>query len=184
MLEFGEDCQSPNHTIRTLTLTSSVGSQFGSLLNLLSNLRRFETKFSESINKSLNLNVQHTLLEHLRLTLKDPLNDLEIMLQYTPNLKQLRVKGKITEDSALMHFEKLAKLFRSQTPNLRQFDCELYFHASTDQVDIIVIQQLHLLFKKIQCHLGEDINQCYTTDLTEYPHFSEYSCEYRSFFIN
>lgn len=182
MLELGEDYQSPNQTIRTLILDKWVGSQFGSLLNLLPNLRRFETKFSESINESLNLNVQYILLEHLRLTLKDPLNDLETMLQYTPNLKQLRVTGKITEDSALMHFEKLAKMFRSQTHNLRQFDCELYFHAWTDQVDIIVIQQLHPLFKKIQCHLGEDINQCYTTDLTEYPPFSEYSCEYRSFF--
>jgi len=182
-MECDIDYQSPNNTIRTLILNRWIGSQLGPLLHLLPNLRRFETKFLEPMNEPLNLNTHSTLLEQLRLTLEDPFDNLENILQYTPNLKQLRVTGKINEDFALMYFEKLAKLFRSKTPNLQQFDCELYFHAWTDQVDIIVIQQLHPLFKKIQCHLGNSINQCYTTDLTEYPSFSEYSCEYRSVFF-
>ncbi len=125
--------------------------------------------------------MHHTSLEYLRLVLEDPFDDLEKILQCTPNLKQLRVTGKITEDSALIYFEKLAKIFRSQAHNVRKFDCELYFHAWNAEVDVIVIQQLHSLFKKIECHQGNSINQCYATDLTEYPPFSDYSCEYKSF---
>jgi hypothetical protein len=88
-------------------------------------------------------------------TLNDSLNDLDEMLQYMPNLKRLRVKGKINKDSVLEYFEKLAKIIRSHTITLQCFDCELYFHSWYDQVDIIVIQQLDPLFKKIQCLWGK-----------------------------
>jgi hypothetical protein len=76
----------------------------------------------------------------------------------------------------------LIKIFRSYTPNLQKFNCELYFHAWDDEDDIIDIQQLHPLFKIIQCHSGSGVNRCYATDLPEYPPYSEYSCKYRRSF--
>jgi hypothetical protein len=174
------DHQSPNNTIRTLTLNKLVGSQLSLLLNLLPNLRRLETNLTELTIDPLHMNVHHTSLELLRLTVEDPLNDLQIILQYAPLLKKLRVTGKINEDTVSLYFKALAKILRSEAKNLQQFDCELYFHAWADQTNILVIQQLHPLFKKIQCHQGNNINQCYTTDLSEYPRYSEYSCEYNS----
>ncbi len=183
LLEAEEDYQSPNNTIRTLTLNKLVGSQLSLLLNLLPNLRRLETNLVELTTDPLHLNAHHTSLEKLRLTVEDPLNDVKIILPYTPLLKQLRVTGKITENMVLLYFKELAKILRSEAKNLRQFDCELYFHAWDDQANVRVIQQLHPLFKKIQCHLGSNINQCYTTDLSEYPPYSEYSREYNSSFF-
>jgi hypothetical protein len=177
--EFSDHRQLPNNTIRTVILNRWEGSQLGPLLDLLPNLRRFETNFLEPINELTNFNKPHMSLSYLRVTLKDPLNDLSQILPHTTNLKQLRVTGKINEDSVLEYFEKLAKILRSHIPCLQQFDCELYLHAWNDQVDTITIQQLHSLFRMIQCYLGRDINQCYTTDLTEYPYSSEYACEYR-----
>jgi hypothetical protein len=181
MLEFNALSPSPNNTIRTLILSRWEGSQLGLLLNLIPNLRRFEATFPEALSGSLDLNSSHIPLEYLRMTLKVPSNDLEKMLPYMSNLKQLRVTGMITEDSILEHFEKLAKIFRSHVPNLQHFDCELYFHAWDEQVDVIAVQQLHPLFKTIQCHFGSNINQCYATDLSEYPPYSEYARKYRTF---
>ena len=177
--EIDNNCQLPNNTIRALILSKWYGFQLGTLFNLLPNLHRFEANFDEPFNRSLNLNTPHTSLTVLRVTLSDPLNDLDGALQYTPHLKRLRVKGKINGDSVLEHFEKLSKIIHSHTHVLQYFDCELYFHSWNDQVDITVIQQLHPLFKKIQCLSGANINRCYTTDLTEYPLYSEYAREYR-----
>ncbi len=184
LLGADEDYQSSNNTIRTLILSKLIGSELSLLLNLLPNLRRLETNLIGLTIEQLHLNVYHTSLEKLRLTVTDPLNDLKTILPYTPLLKQLRITGKITENMVLLYFEALAKIFRSEVKNLRQFDCELYFHAWATQVDILVIQQLHPLFKKIQCHRGSNINRCYTTDLREYPRDSEYSCEYNSSFFS
>ncbi|CAF3865402.1 unnamed protein product [Rotaria sordida] len=178
--EIDDHCQLPNNTIRALILSQWYGYQLGPLFNLLPNLHRFETNFDEPFSRSLNLNMPHISLTDLRVTLNDLLNDLDEMLQYTPYLKRLRVKGKISKGSVLEHFEKLAKIIHSHTHILQRFDCELYFHSWNDQVDIIVIQQLHPLFKQIQCLLGKNINRCYATDLTEYPPDSEYAYVERS----
>ncbi len=177
LLEGDEDYLSSNNTIRTLTLNKLVGSQLSLLFNHLPNLRRLETNLILPINNSLHPIVHQNSLEKLRLTVKDPLNDVKIILPYTPSLKQLRITGKVGEDTVLSYFETLAKILRSEAKALQQFDCELYFHAWSIQVDVRVIQQLHPLFKKIKCHLGSNVNQCYTTDLNEYPVYSEYSRE-------
>ncbi|CAF3466402.1 unnamed protein product [Rotaria socialis] len=175
MLELNEHYTSPNSKIRTLILNRWDGSSLCSLLNLLPNLRRFETNFLESISKSLKFNMHYITLENLRITLNDPSNDLEKILSCMPNLKYLRVKGKIPDGSVLECFEKMAKTVGTYSSNLQKFDCELYFHAWIGQVDILVIQKLHPLFKMIECHFGKLINQCYATDLTEYPIFNEYA---------
>ncbi|CAF3629291.1 unnamed protein product [Rotaria sp. Silwood1] len=160
--------QSLNLTIRTLILNFLNQSGLVSLLNSLPNLRRLETTFPVSIRESENFNLSHISLEQLRIGLVDPSNDLEKILPYMPNLKQLRVTGNINEQSILEHFQKLTKIFCIYTPHLEKFDCELYYYGSSKQVDILIIQQLHSLFTRIHCHSGNDFEQCYTTDLTEF----------------
>jgi hypothetical protein len=169
----------PNNTIRVLVLSRWYGSQLAPLFNLLPNLHRFETNFDESINWSLKSDTSHLSLADLRVTLKDPLNDLDEMLLHMPNLKRLRVKGKINEDSVFEYFEKFIQILHFHVPILQRYDCELYYRSWNDQVDVIVIQQLNPLFNKIQCFLENIINRCYTTDLTEYPSISDYTCKYR-----
>ncbi|CAF3506383.1 unnamed protein product [Rotaria sp. Silwood1] len=181
MLNFNKRYQSQNCTIRTLMLSKWNASMMGSLLNFLPNLRRFETRFSESINKSLNFNMYHISLEHLHITLVDPSNDLEKILPHIPNLKQLCVIGKISEHSILKHFEKLSKVLQAHTPGLQKFDCELYCYATNDQVDTLIIQQLHSLFQLIKCHLGRFASQCYATNLTTHTTLEEFACKYREF---
>jgi len=166
--------------MRAIILSQWYGSQLGPLFKLLPNLHRFEANIEESVDCLSNIDQPHMALADVRVTLNDVLNDLNGMLQFMPNLRRLRVRGKINDDSVLEHFEKLAKIIRSHTPTLQRFDCELYFHSWYEQVDIIVIQQLAPFFKKIQCLLGKNRNQCYATDLTEYPPFSEYACKYKS----
>ena len=172
--------QSPNNTIRTLALDRLIRSDLGFLLNLLPNLRRLETSLIEPTTNTLYPIVQHTSLEKLCLTVENPLNDLKVILPCTPLLKQLRIIGKIGEKTVLSYFKALAIFFHSEAKNLQRFDCELYFHAWNIQASIVAIQQLHPLFKDIQCHRGSNINRCYTTDLTEYPRHSKYSCKYKS----
>lgn len=169
------DCQIQNTTIRSLILSRCSELQFNRILTLLPNLRRLETDIHTPRFDPLDLHLQHHSLEYLRITLGDLLSDLQIILPHVPNLKRLRIKGKITEDTVLKYFQPLAHLLRLVASNLQEFHCELYFHASIPQISIDAIQQLHPLFKNIQRHLGSNINQCYTTDLDEYPYFSEYS---------
>lgn len=169
----------PNNTIRTLFLSTWYGAQLGSLFNHLPNLHRFEANIDGSIDWLSKIDKSHMSLTDVRVTLNDPLNDLDKMLHYMPNLRRLRIRGKINGNSVFEYFEKLATIIRSHTITLQRFDCELYFHSWYNQDNIIVIQQLHPLFKKIQCLLGKGINQCYATDLIEYPFYSEYTCKYR-----
>ncbi|CAF1130442.1 unnamed protein product [Rotaria sordida] len=171
--------QSLNLTIRTLVLNFLNQSGLISLLNILPNLRRLETSFPVSIRESENFNLNHISLEQLRIGLVDPSNDLEKILPYIPNLKQLRVTGKINEQSILEHFQKLTKMFCMYTSNLEKFDCELYHYGCNKQIDIFIIQQLHPLFKMIQCHSGNNFEQCYTTDLMEFPISKLITCEFR-----
>ncbi|CAF2913365.1 unnamed protein product [Rotaria sp. Silwood2] len=106
-VEFHKHYQSPNNTIRTLILHISNISTLGPLLNLLPNLRRFETSLVQCANELLNFNTCHISLKHLRISLVNPSNDLEKILPHMPNLKQLRVTGIIRERLILEHFEKL-----------------------------------------------------------------------------
>jgi hypothetical protein len=183
MLAVEDHCGVPNNTVRILVLGVCQVPEIDWLLDLLPNLHRFEMIFQNPIDVSQTLSTPHMSITHLRVTLEDPSDDLNELLRYMPNMKVLNVTGKINDDStALKDFEKLAEIFRTYTPGLQRFDCELYFHAWNAQVDILVIQQLHPLFKMIQCHLGKSINQCYATNLTKYPFFSIYTCEYRSSF--
>jgi hypothetical protein len=175
-----EEYQLSNNTIRSLTLDKLCGWDFHFLFNRFPNLRRLETSVTNATINPLYPIVQHTSLEKLRLTVEDPLNDLNVILPYAPLLKQLRITGKIGEKTVLLYFEALAKVLRSETKDLQQFDCELYFHSWSIQASILVIQRLHPLFKEIQCHRGSNINRCYTTDLNEYPRNSKYSCKYKS----
>ena len=184
LLELDPDNQIVNGTIRTLILSQTSRSELKQILCLLPQLHRCETSivndlystFLQQTNPSSNFDIPfQTSLEHLCLTVHDPYEDLENILAYTSHLKQLRITGRILENSVFIYFEKLAKLFRCSARDLHTFDCELYFHAQNQQADIVVIQQLHPLFKTIHCHRGPNINQCYTTDLTEYPKYSEYS---------
>ena len=174
------DCQTQNTTIHSLILSRCSELQFNRVLTLLPNLRRLETNIHTPEFDPPDLHLEHHSLEYLRVTIDDLLSDLQIILSHVPNLKRLRIKGKIDEDTVLECFKPLAHLLRSVVSNLQEFHCELYFHAWNPQISIDVIQQLHPLFKKIQRHLGSGINQCYTTDLDEYPHFSEYSRQYRT----
>ncbi|CAF3732731.1 unnamed protein product [Rotaria sordida] len=175
MLDFNKLYQLPNLTIRTLLLGKWNASMLGPLLNFLPNLHRFETSFSESINESLHFNMYHTSIEHLRISLMDVFNDLEKILPYMPNLKQLRVTGKIPEHSISKNFENLSKILCVHTPDLQKFDCELYCHGCNEQADILIIQQFHSLFNLIQCHLGRFLSQCYTTDLTTHTTLKEFA---------
>ncbi|CAF1086372.1 unnamed protein product [Rotaria sordida] len=175
MLDFNKLYQLPNLTIRTLLLGKWNASMLGPLLNFLPNLHRFETSFSESINESLHFNMYHTSIEHLRISLMDVFNDLEKILPYMPNLKQLRVTGKIPEHSISKNFENLSKILCVHTPDLQKFDCELYCHGCNEQADILIIQQFHPLFNLIQCHLGRFLSQCYTTDLTTHTTLKEFA---------
>jgi hypothetical protein len=178
-----ELCQRTNTTVRVLVLNEWYGSKHGSLLDRLPNLHRFEANIKEPANSLSNMNKPHTSLANVRVTLNGALNDLNKMLGFMPNLKKLRIRGKINENSVLDYFEKLTTIIRFRTPALQRFDCELYFYPWNlyDQVHIIVIQQLDPRFEKIQCILGKYIDQCYcyATDLTEYPSSSEYACKYK-----
>lgn len=178
-IEIGDHCQLPNNKLHSLILNQWYGLQIGPLFDLLPNLHRFEASIGESVNWLANTNKPHASLADVRVTLDNLSSDLNGLLQFMPNLKRLRVRGKISEDSVLEYFKKLTKIIHSHTPALQRFDCELYFHSWDQQVDAVVIQQLTPIFKNIQCLLGKNGNECYSTDLTEYPQFCEYACKYK-----
>ncbi|CAF3506399.1 unnamed protein product [Rotaria sp. Silwood1] len=186
--EFHKQYRLPNNTIRTLIHHISNVSTLGPLLHLLPNLRRLETSFAQCVNQSLNFDTCHISLKHLRISLVNPSNDLEKILPYMPNLKQLRVTGIIREQSILEHFKRLNNIVRIHTPILEKFDCELYCDQMNDQVNILIIQQLHPFFNMIQHHkerflekncLGNHHKYCYATDLTKYSISKEYEYNQR-----
>ncbi|CAF2913346.1 unnamed protein product [Rotaria sp. Silwood2] len=174
--------QAPNPTIRTLILRKWSGSMLVPLLSFLPNLRQLKTSFSESIKEPVNFKMCHTSLKRLQISLLNPSDALGKILPYMPYLKQLRVTGMIREQSILEYFEKLSKFLHIHIPGLEKFDCELYCNGMNDHTDILTIQQLHLLFKLIQRHLGDYPYQCYATDLTEYSYSKEYAYRKRTIF--
>ncbi|CAF1086391.1 unnamed protein product [Rotaria sordida] len=181
MLDIHMHNKTPNSTIRTLILHRWSGSMLVPLLNLLPNLRRLKMIFSESVNESMNFNMYQMSLTHLRISVLNPSNSLEKILPYMPNLKQLHITGMIREQSILEHFTKLTNILHIHTPDLQKFDCELFCNGMNDHIDILIIQQLHPLFKPIQRHLGDYPYQCFATNLTKYSHLKEYACEYIEF---
>ncbi|CAF1086646.1 unnamed protein product [Rotaria sordida] len=149
-------------------------------LHLYTKLRSLKLDYTRLLQRQYSQ--CHMSLKYLRIILVNPFNDLEKILPYMPNLEELRVTGMIRERSILYHFKKLSEIFHIYTSNLKKFDCELYCDETNEQVDILIIQQLHPLFKMIQCHedsffknfpLGNRRKYCYATDLMEYTIFKE-----------
>lgn len=176
-IEFDPNKQIVNLTIRTLVLNKTTTTELNNLFSILPNLHNLEATLEYGVEKFTPI---HTSLERLRLTFPystEQFENINILFQ-TPNLKRLRMKGKIEDSSVLIFFEKLAGFFHVHLLQLQIFNCELYFHARSPQAEIVAIRQLHPLFKSIVCHLGDFNNQCYATDLTEYRFNSEYSCNF------
>ncbi|CAF2455034.1 unnamed protein product [Rotaria sp. Silwood2] len=167
-----------NNVLRSLAINTWNWSKLGWLLHQLPNLRRFETNFAESYDSMINYIQPHLLIRHLKVTLNDPLYDLEKFLKWTPNLTRLRIRGKIRDNDVLKHFEKMAEFLPMIVPHLQYFDCELYCYTDDNEAHDLIIRQLHPLFNKIRCLLGRAQNKCYATDIMIYPLDNEYECEY------
>ncbi|CAF3866642.1 unnamed protein product [Rotaria magnacalcarata] len=166
----------PSNALRSLAIDTWHWSKLDRLLHQLPNLRRFETNFGESYNSTINYIQPHLLIRHLKITLNDPLHDLEKFLKWTPNLTRLRIRGKIRDNDVLKHFEKMAEFLPMIVPRLQHFDCELYCYTNDNEARELIIRQLHPIFRKIRCLSGRAQNKCYATDIMIYPVDNEYEC--------
>jgi hypothetical protein len=176
-LEVNDSESSPNNALRSLGIDKWHWSKLGYLLHQLPNLRRFETNFEKSYEPTVNYVQPHLLIRHLKITLGDPLHDLETLLKWTPNLTRLRVRGNIERTDALENFAKMAQFLPVLVPHLQHFACELYCYSYDNEAYELNVQQLHPLFSKIRCLIGRDQNKCYATDIMIYPVGNEYECE-------
>lgn len=175
--EINDSETSANSLLRSLAIDKWHWSKLGFLLHRLPNLRRFETNFEKSCESTIHCIQPHLLLKHLKITLDDPLHDVEKLLKWTPNLTRLRVRGNISSDDVLKYFEKMAQFLPTLVPHLQYFDCEIYCYFSGNEGYELIIQQLHPLFRKIRCLFGRDQYKCYATDIVTYPFGNEYHCE-------
>jgi hypothetical protein len=177
-LELNDSESSPNNALRSLAIDKWNWFDLGSLLHQLPNLCRFETNFEESCTLMINYIQPHLSIKHLRVTLSDPLHDLEKLLKFTPNLAQLRVRGNLGRSLVINYFEKMAEYFPTVVPLLQNFDCELYCYSYNAQENQFIIQQLHPLFNRVRCLFGRGHNECYATDIRIYPVNNEYEGEH------
>ncbi|CAF1557280.1 unnamed protein product, partial [Adineta ricciae] len=88
----------------------------------------------------------HANLQYLRITLDDPINNLEKLIKYTSNLFRLYLCGNLISDDILNDFKTMAQYLSVFTPHLQQ----------------------------IQYFDGGFGNHCYATDLDIYPHDNKY----------
>jgi len=181
-LEINDSESSSNNALRSLAIDKWEWSKLGCLLHQLPNLHRFETKFEKSYESMIQYVQPHLLIKHLKITLDDPLHDLEKVLKWTPNLIRLRVRGNISSNDVFKYFEKMVEFLPTLVPHLQHFDCELYCYSCGNPTYELIIQQLHPFFSKIRCLLGRDQNKCYATDIMIYPVDNEYECEYSRMF--
>ncbi|CAF4441827.1 unnamed protein product [Rotaria socialis] len=176
-LENNDSKSLPNNALRSLAIDTWHWSQLDWLLHQLPNLRRFETNFGKSYDSMIHYVQPHLLITYLKITLNDPLHDLETFLKWTPNLTRLRIRGKIRGNDVLKHFEKMAEFLSILVPRLQHFDCELYCYTNDNEAHELIIRQLHPIFSKIRCLSGRAQNKCYATDIMIYPVDNEYECE-------
>lgn len=163
-----------NNIVRTLAVDTCSYSQLSVLLHQLPHLRRFETNLESSLSLPTKAVEPHVSLARLQVTLSDPVNDLENILRWMPNLARLRVRGNFGTKDARVVFGKIAETLSVRAPYLQKFDCELYCRAQPGDASDESIRALHPHFKRVRCFVGGNDNWCYATDLEVYPHNNEY----------
>ena len=84
-----------NNKLRCFFVDRWHWHDLGPLFNQLPNLCRFETNFEKNYANMIRSIKTHLMIKHLRVTLDDPLHDLERLIQWTPNLNRLRVQGNL-----------------------------------------------------------------------------------------
>ncbi|UJR24404.1 hypothetical protein I4U23_005781 [Adineta vaga] len=173
-LEFDDKESIPNNIIRSFSIDKWEWSELGFLLHQLTHLNRLEINFEESLTTIIDPIQPNFNLKYLRITLDDPINNLEKILKWTPNLIRLYICGNLINDDINVEFEKMAKYLSILTPHLQQFNCELYFHTSDHNENEFIIQKLHRLFKQIRDLDGGNGNRCFATDFSIYPHDNKY----------
>jgi hypothetical protein len=176
-LKLNNSGSSPNNVLRSLVIENWDWFELSSLLHQLPNLHRLETNFEESCTSIVNCIPPHLSMSHLKITLKDPLHDLKKLLQSTPNIARLRIRGSLGSNDVIDHFEKVAEFLPILAPRLQHFDCELYCALYNSHGEEVIIQQLHPLFNRVRCLFGRGRNQCYATDIMFYPINNEYQGE-------
>ncbi|CAF1344524.1 unnamed protein product [Adineta steineri] len=177
-LKLNDNNPLPNNTVRSLTINNKWSwHELESLLHRLPHLRRLETNIGESYPMSVTSINPHLSIKHLRITLNKPSDDLKTLLKLTPNLVRLRIRGSLKNISALEHFKEITKVLSDLVPRLQYFDCELYCYSCEDD-KALTIRCLHPLYRDIQRLCGQSRNQCYATDINNYPTPNEYECEY------
>ncbi|CAF1536706.1 unnamed protein product [Adineta ricciae] len=177
-LNDAQSSSATNNKLRCFFVDRWKWNDLGSLFNQLPNLCRFETTFEKNYANVIRSIKPHLTIKHLRVTLDDPLHDLERLIQRTPNLNRLRVRGNLRRNPVIEYFEKLAEFLPSVVPLLQRFDCEIYCCSLDSEGNEFIIQQFHTFFKNIRYFSRQDQNQCYTTDMKTYLFDNKYEGKY------
>ena len=121
--------------------------------------------------------VVHSSLSRIQVTLNNLLPDLESLLESTPNIKRLHLRGELTSN-VVEQFERMAHLFMHLTSHLVKFDCQLVCYISDKNGYESVIREIHPLFRNVRYLIGPDKNRCYTTDTNVYAGGNEFQRKY------
>ena len=168
-----------NKILRHLTIDGCRVPNCQPLLQAFPNLLQLQIHVAGSPPLTMGFSASHSLLSHIRVTVNNNLlPDLESLLQSTPNVKRLHLRGELTSDNVLEQFERMVHLFMRLTSHLVKFDCQLFCYTSDQNGYDSVIRDIHPLFRDVRFLLGPEENRCYATDIRIYPNGNKYQRKY------